>query len=164
MPSYPVEQVQDAHKLTADAEIEFYELTPAGTNAKIRFKPDNTMTWLGNEYTGLPVQFSGESQNAEGTMSQPKLVIGQPDIDLSMFKGLIYDGTIDGARIDKYTVLLTHALANQNIKRTNIYRVKRVDGYSALAISLSLATFSVTGPNQMPFRLYIPPAFPFVRL
>lgn len=163
MPTIPAEQITDSQLLTADAEIDLYQLTPVGGGA-IYFKNDNNVTWLGNTYTGFPLQFSGESWNAEGHMVQPQLTIGDTNIDLSVFKGLIWDGTIDNARIDKHTVLLSHITGNQNIKRTRTYRVKRVDGYSAAQITLALATFSVVGPTVLPFRQYIPPSFPFVRL
>jgi phage-related protein len=155
MPAIPAEQITDSQKLSADAEIELYELTPSGTIAKFYFKPDNTLTWLGNEYVGLPLEMSGESRNAEGALVQPQLTIGQPDINLSIFKGLIWDGTIDGARIDKHVVLLDHVLGNQNIKRTTTYRVKRVDSYGATQIILALDVFTTLGPTMMPFRQYI---------
>jgi len=160
----PQEHIAESQLLSPDAEIELYELTPSGSTAKIYFKNDNTVNWLGNEYTGLPLTFTGETFNAEGTAVQPQLMIGQPDVDLSMFKGLIWDGTLDNARIDRHKILLTHMINNQNIKQTLTYRVKRIDNYSASQITMALATFSVAGPTKMPFRLYIPPAFPFVRL
>lgn len=160
----PVSQIEDSQKLSADAEIEFWEITPAGGGAIFYFKNDNTMTYLGNEYVGLPLQLTGESRTAEGNPANPQLSIGQPDIDLSIFKGLIFEGNLDNAKIERHTVLLSHALSNTNIKRTDTYRVKRVDAYSAAQIVLVLATFSVAGPSMMPFRQYIPPAFPFVRL
>lgn len=164
MPVIPVSHIEDAHKMSADAEIELYELTPAGTTAKVRFKNDNTVTYLGNEFAGLPLNFTGVNKNAEGTMVQPSLTIGQSNIDLSMFKGLVFDGTLDNARIEKHTVLLSDLLANNDIKVVEVYRVKRVDNYGASQISLSLATFSVAGPTSIPFRQYIPPAFPFVKI
>lgn len=164
MANIPAEHITDSQLLTADGEIELFELTPSGTSAKLYFKNDNTLTWQGNEYTGLPLELSGEANNAEGTSVQPQLSIGQPNIDLSFFKGLIYDGSLDNARIDIHTVLLAHILANSNIKRTRTYRVKRVDNYGATQIVLALSVFSVSGPSQIPFRQYTPPAFPFVRL
>lgn len=160
----PSSHIQDAQKLSPDAEIDLFVLTPAGTNSKIYFKNDNTMTWLGNTYTGMPLSFTGESKNAEGVPVQPQLVLGQPDIDLSAFKGLIWDGTIDNAKIERYTVLLTDLINNVDIKQYRQYRVKRVDSYGASEIILALATFSTPGPTRMPFRTYIPPAFPFVRI
>jgi phage-related protein len=160
----PIEHIEDSQKLSADAEIELFELTPAGGGATMRFKNDNTVTWLGNEYVGLPLEFSGETHSAENGMSQPQLTIGQPDINLSMFKGLIHDGLIDGARVDKHTVLLHNLINNINIKVTRTYKVKRPDSYGVTSIILVLSTFSVAGPSTMPFRQFLPPAFPFVTL
>lgn len=164
MPSIPIEHITDTQQLSADAELDFYELTPAGQSGVIRFKNDNTMTWKGNEYFGIPVVLSGETFTSDGNMVQPQLVIGQTDIDLSVFKGLIYDGSLDGAKIERHRVLLTHALANQDIKTTRSYRVKRVDSYNTFQIVLALATFTVSGPSTMPFRQFLPPDFPFVRI
>lgn len=164
MPSIPIEHITDSQQLSADAELDFYELTPAGQSGVIYFKNDNTMTWKGNEYAGIPLTFSGEVHTADGNAVQPQLVLGQTNIDLSVFKGLIYDGSLDGAKIVRHRVLLTHALANQDIKVSRTYRVKRVDTYSAIQIVLALATFTVTGPSTMPFRQFLPPDFPFVRI
>lgn len=164
MTIYPSEHITDSQILSPDAEIDLYELTPIGEVGVFRFKNDNTQSWLGNEYLGLPLEFSGESSNSEGSMPQPQLIIGETDIDLSIFKALVFDGSIDGASITKHTVLLQNLLNNVNVKVTRSYRVKRVNDYSSMRISLSLASFSPSGPSTLPFRQFIPPAFPFVRL
>lgn len=159
----PAEQILDGLKMSADAEIDLFELTPAA-GGTIRFKNDNDVTYLSNLYSGIPLELSGEGRDSDKGFSQPTLVIGQPNIDLSAFKPLIYNGGLDGAIIQKHTVLLTHLLANQNLKKIVIYRVKRVENYSSSVISMVLSTFSPAGPSVLPFRQFVPPAFPFVRL
>lgn len=159
----PEEHVIDAQSMSLDAEIVFYELFPV-LGGVIRFKNDNDQEWMGELYKGIPLELSGEGRNSEQGMTQPSLTIGQPDIDLSAFKPLIANGGLDGARIDKHVVLLEHVLNDSNIKRTTTFRIKRVEKYSSTVISLVLATFSPAGPSNLPFRQFIPPAFPFVRL
>lgn len=162
--SIPIEHTIDAHKLNADGKIELYELTPSIGSGVLRFKPGPDHTWLGNLYSGISMQFEGESWSSSGISPQPSLVIGQNDIDLSAFKPLIWSGGLDNARITKHELLLTHLLGNNNIKKSTVYRVKKVDGYSVSQIKLILSVFSTSGPTSLPFRQYLPPAFPFVVL
>ena len=162
MPSIPASHIEDAHKLDADGKIWLFELTPSIGSGTLRFKNDNDVTWLGHEFTGIPLTLDGETQSSQGSPPQPTLVIGQQDIDLSAFKPLIWSGGLDNARIVRYKILVTDLLANNDIKETQVFRVKRVDGYSSTQIKLTLAVFSPSGPSSLPFRQYVPPAFPFV--
>jgi phage-related protein len=160
----PISHVNDAHSLSADGKVDLYELSPSVGSGTIRFKSGPTTSWLGRSYTGIGAEITGESQTAQGTAPQPGMIIGQTDIDLSAFKPLIWSGGLDNARIIRSRVLLDNMLNNRDIKETSIFRVKRVDGYTASQISLTLAVFSPTGPTTLPFRQYIPPDFPFVVL
>ena len=162
MSTIPSSHISDAYKLEADGKIHLYELTPSIGSGVIRFKNDYDVNWQGNLFTGLPMQVDGETYTAQGTSPQPSLVIGQPDIDLSAFKPLIWSGGLDNARIVRYKVLLDDILNNRNIRESQVFRVKRIDGYSSSQIKLSLAVFSPSGPSTLPFRQYTPPDFPFV--
>lgn len=164
MPEIPTEHILDSHKLIADGRVELFELTPAGGEGTLRFKPDNSVTWLGNFYTGIPVNITGEKKTADSGLQMPKMVIGEPNVDLSQFKGLIYDETIDNAVIVRYTVLLQNLLNNRNIREVQVYRVKRVEDYSRSKITLQLATLSDALGFSMPIRQYLPPAFPSVQM
>lgn len=164
MPQIPVEQIRDSHKLQADGLVDLFELTPALGSGVIRFKNDSDVTWRGNLYTGLPCQLSGEKNSAETGPTMPKLQIGQPNIDLSQFKGLIYDGSLDNAVITRITILLDDMLNNRLIRTTRVYRVKRVEGYSRSQINLQLASVSDSLGFSLPYRKYNPPAFPAVQM
>jgi phage-related protein len=164
MAAIPQSHIIDAHKMVGDAVIDLFELSPSIGSGTIRFKNDGDETWRGNVFFGMPLQLEGESFNAQGTSPQPSLSIGNLDVDLSAFKPLIWSGGLDNARIVRYKVLLDDLLNNRDIKQTTVYRVKRIDGYSSSQIKLSLAVFSPTGPSTLPFRAYVPPAFPYVVL
>ena len=162
MPNIPASHITDAYKLDADGKVTLYKLEPSVGSGSIFFKNDSDANWLGDEYTGIGLQLEGETYTSQGTSPQPTLTIGQNDIDLSPFKPLIWSGGLDNARVTRYRVLLTDLLANNNIKETSVFRVKRVDAYSSTKIQLVLSVFSPSGPSTLPFRQYIPPAFPFV--
>lgn len=164
MSTIPLEHIKDSHELVSDGRVELFELTPAGGTGTVRFKNENDVTWQGNLYTGLPVAMSGAKKSAENGISMPKLIIGQPNIDISMFKPLINDGWLDNAVVTKYTVLLTNLLANSNIKETEVFRIKRVEQYSRSQVTMQLATLSDSLGFQMPYRTYLPPAFPSVQM
>lgn len=164
MAQIPISHIEDAHKLDADAKIDLYQLSPSIGTGTIYFKNDNDVMWRGLKYEGIPLKMDGETFTSQGTSPQPTFTIGQEDIDLSAFKPLIWSGGLDNARIVRHRVLLDNLLNNRDIKETSIFRVKRIDGYSATQIKLSLAVFSPAGPTTIPFRQYIPPDFPFVVL
>ena len=159
----PISHVEDAHKLQADAEIHLYQIFPL-SGGTVYIKNDNPYTWLGNLYEGLPCAITGEKASADVSTPTPRMTIGQENLDLLPFKGLINDGYLDGARIVRHTVLLQNMLANANIKLTHHFRVKKVESYSRSRISLLLSTYSGAINQSFPIRQYVPPAFPWVEL
>lgn len=164
MAEIPLEHIKDSHQLLSDGRVDLFELTPSGGTGVVRFKNDNDVTWRGNTYTGLPVAMSGEKKSADTGLSMPKLQLGQPNIDLSQFKPLVYDGYLDNAVIIRITVLLDNLINNRLIREINTYRVKRVEQYSRSQISLQLATLSDSMGFSLPYRQYLPPAFPSVQM
>lgn len=164
MTQHPVTHVNDALSLTADARLDFFILTPSIGTGTIYFRPDNDVTWRGNTYLGLPLSFTGEKDSAEGGGSSPRLQIGSPNIDLSIFKSHIRDGSLDNAVVVRKTALLTDVLADNNIYSSKTYRVETVENYSRSSISLLLARFSGARRTTIPFRQFLPPDFPFVSL
>lgn len=160
----PATHITDAHKLAADGQLDLFALTPASGGATLRFKADNDLTWRSNTYYGLPMQFSSDASTVDKPADMPKLILGQQNIDLSMFKPLINDGSLDGCVVVRYHVLLTNALANANIFEMYTYRGKRVEGYNRSVVTLQLASLSDSLNFSLPYRQYLPPDFPAVEI
>lgn len=158
--SIPAAHIAEALKLTADAEIDLFELSPL-SGGTIYFKADNDVPWLGHVYEGIPCVLTGEEDSLDKTPT-PRLTIGQEDVDLLPFKGLVFDRHLDGAMLVRRRVLLSNLLANANVKQTTHFRVKRVAEYSRSKIVLQLASFSGAVNQTIPFRQYLPPDFPWV--
>lgn len=163
MPAVPSSHITDSQKLEADGIVDLFELSP-NAGGTLYFKADDAITWLGNEYVGLPVKLSEISKNAENVSSMPKLVIGEENIDLSMFKPLIWDGHVDGAILIHKQILLDNLLANLNICEITTYRVKRPENYSRSRIVLQLSTSSNAMNFSIPNQQYYPPDYPSVML
>lgn len=161
-PAIPPSHVADALELKADAEIDLYELSPF-VGGTVYFKSDNDVTWRGQLYEGLPCALTGEEFSTDKTPT-PQLAIGQEDLDLLPFKGLIHDGSLDGATLVRKRVLLDDIINNRDIKQTTWFRVKQIPNYSRSKITLLLATFSSALNQTVPFRQYLPPDFPWVSL
>lgn len=159
----PSNHIADALKLQSDGKLHLFEVYPVN-GGSIFIKSDNPVTWLGNDYEGVPCVVSGETKSNDGSTPTPRMVIGQEDMDLLPFKGLINDGWLDGATIIRKKVLLDDLLANRDIKEVTNFRVKRVESYSRTKISLVLASFSAALSQTVPFRQYVPPDFPWVDL
>lgn len=162
MPTFPSAQIADAHKLAADGKVSLFELTPNDGSGMVYFKPDDTVTWRGNEYVGLPIVFSGEKRSAQGSSPQPTLTIGDQRVNLSPFKPFIYDGYLDGAAVARYEILLDDMLNNRAVYTQTLYRVRRIPTYGRYQIALQLATLSDSLGFTMPVRQYYTPAFPTV--
>jgi phage-related protein len=160
----PAEHIADAHKLTADGALDLFELTPAGSGATLRFKQDNDVTWRSNLYHGLPMQFTTDGSSTDKAADLPKLVIGQANIDLSLFKPLIYDGSLDGCVVVRYHLLLTNLLNNSSIYELYTYRGKQVQSYNRSVVTLQLASLSDSLNFSLPYRQYLPPDFPAVNI
>lgn len=164
MTQIPPEHIKDSHELIGDARIDLFELTPSGTVGTVRFKRDNDVTWRGNEYRGIPMTLVGEKKSSDNGLAMPKLTIGEENADLSEFKPLAFDGYLDNAVIIKITLLLDDLLNNRDIKQITTYRVKRLEENSRSKITLQLATLSDAMGFRMPYRQYMPPAFPSVQM
>lgn len=165
MPTFtPTEQIVDAHKLNADGYVELYEMSPGRGSGTIYLKADNPVTWRTKDYVGLPLTLSGEKHTADGSNPLPRLQIGQEQVNLLPFKGLIHDGDLDGGRIVRYEILLQDLLANRDVKRATYFRIKRVEGYSTTQITLQLATEAGAVGQTVPHRQYVPPHFPWVNI
>lgn len=160
----PVEHIADSHKLTADGRVELFELTPSSTEGTIFFKSDNDYTYRSVPYHGIPVGLSGEKKSSDAGLTMPRMTIGQPDIDISIFKPLVYDGFLDNAIIVRRAVLLDDMLNHRAIWELTTYRVKRVEEYGRSKIQLQLATLSDSLGFSMPYRTFIPPAYPSVQM
>jgi phage-related protein len=160
----PIEQIKDSHKLQADALIDLFELTPSGSTGTVRFKSDNDVTWRSHLYQGVPMSLSGEKRTSDAGLSMPKLTIGQENADLSQFKPLAFDGYLDNAVIVKITILLDDLLNDRLIRKLSVYRVKRLEENSRSKLIMQLATLSDSMGFQMPYRQFLPPAFPSVQM
>lgn len=164
MTGLPSSHIVDAHKLSADGLIDLYELVPAIGSGTLRFKGDQDVVWRGNLYTGLPVDFSGEQISAENGRSLPRIQIGSPNLDLSMFKPLVNAGSIDGGTLTRLRVLLTDVIGNYLIRETMVYEIRQVMAYSRTQITLQLALPSDGIGFTLPNRQYHAPDFPTVLL
>lgn len=163
MTTIPASHITDAQKLEADGIVELFELSPI-SGGTLYFKRGNTQTWQGNEYVGLPCGLSDWKQSAEKVAVQPRLTIGEENIDLSIFKPLLFDGTVDGAAVIYRRVLLDHIIANSPISQIAHFRVKRVESYSRSRVILGLSSASDSINFTLPNLQYFPPAYPAVSL
>lgn len=163
MSRIPQNHVNDALSMVADGKIDLFRLNPL-SGGTICIKDGSDETWLGDTYFGVPMQFSGDNRSNDGSTPTPRLQIGQQDLDLLPFKGLIFEGYLDGAAVTRKTILLDDLINQRNVARTLYYRVRRVENYSRTQISLVLSTYSAATGQTIPFRQYVTPDFPFVTL
>lgn len=159
----PYSQIVDAHKLDTDGMVSLFRLSPP-VGGTVDFKNGVEYTYQGLTYESLPCRLSGEKWSADAGTPTPRIMIGQPDLDLLPFKGLVHDGLLEGSTLIRYQVLLEDMLRDLNNKRTTYFKVKRVENYGRQQITLLLSTFSGASRQTYPFRQYTPPSFPWVKI
>lgn len=159
----PVNQVDDSQKLDADGLVSLFTIYPVvGGQMDVKSGPE--ATYQGVLYESLPIKLSGEKMSADGSSPTPRLIVGQPDLDLLPIKGLVHAGNLEGARIERRQVLLEDLLDDFDSVRVSYYKVKRVEGYTRTQLTLLLSTFSGAAYQPFPHRQYLPPEFPWVVL
>src|SRR3546814_5057350 len=99
----------DAHLLEADGEVYLYEISQSEGGGTVRIKADNTVTWRGNDYEGLPLKWEGESYSSDGTVARPTITIGDQQINLMALKPLLFDGSLDGGTVVRHRIQIGRA-------------------------------------------------------
>jgi hypothetical protein len=161
--AFPQSQIEDAHKLEADGRVLLFQIEPL-LGGVIYLKSGPEFTYLGHLYESVPISLTGERWSADNSTPTPRLTVGQPDLDLLPFKGLVFDGYLEGAKITRHAVLLDDMLNQRPYKRSVVYKVQQVENYGRTRIILVLSNFAGAVNQSFPFRQYVPPAFPWVQL
>ena len=71
----PATHIAEAHKLTADAIRDLYELQLRDGHGTVRFTQDNSVSWQSNLYEGVSLRMSGDTRSAEGEDNRPVLQV-----------------------------------------------------------------------------------------
>lgn len=156
----PLSHLQDAQKLTSDAYVDLYRLVLRNDPVTFRFKANNTVTWQGNTYEGMPISFSGEKRNSDGEQNKSALRIVNP---YGIFDDALLNNKIDMAVVTRYRLLSAHVDSNVNIYQQRMWRVmKVVEWISGQSVTLELWNMTDGVNFMIPGRMYIPPEFPMV--
>ena len=160
--SVPQSHADEAMKLTADAEVDLYQLTIPQAGVTFRFKNNNTVTWQGFTWEGIACQLGGESYTSDDQEARPVLSLVNPD---GIFNEPVMDKLLYKATLIRKRVLLAHLEANANIFVQRQWFVERPkELISGQLVSLELRSM-IEGPNFfLPARMFIPPEFPTVSL
>lgn len=160
----PESHVEEAHKLTADALVDLFEITLVGTPSPtiVRFRDGPQVTWQSKVYESMACRLSGYQLNADGSKSRPILSVMNP---AGIFNSFVFNGYLDGAQVVRRRVLRTHLESNVNLSDPVFWYVARVrELISGQGITLELRSLS-DGPDLMiPARKFMPPEFPFITL
>jgi lambda family phage minor tail protein L len=158
--SEPTSHIVESQKLTADGVVELFEIV-LNDNSHVYIKNNNTVTWQGIAYEGMPLKMSGVSANADEEQSRPTMVIFNPE---NMFGSFVANGVMEKALVIRRRVLYVDLLANNNIASTRRWLVGRVTSLTQQSLTVELRNLT-DGPNfVVPRRMYTPPDFPVVSL
>jgi lambda family phage minor tail protein L len=160
----PASHVEEAQKLTADALVDLFEITPVGTSSPtvVRFRDGPQVTWQANVYESMAVRLMGYQVSADGGKSRPTLTIANP---AGLFNSFVFAGYLDGAQVVRRRVLRQHLETNVNLSDPNFWYVARIkEVVAGQGITMELRSLS-DGPDLViPARKFMSPEFPFVTL
>lgn len=157
----PVEHLEDAKKLEADAYVELFEIELPDRQGKIYLKSDNDAVWQGNKYEGTALKFDGLSKSSSDETSRPKFSVWNPE---GVFSYLVDRGSLDNATIYRIRLLKRHLEEDVPISRTQQWRVSRIVSITRRNIVMELRDQLDGQFFQIPGRMFIPPDFPQVSL
>lgn len=157
----PAEHITDAQKLDADGYVYLYQITLADRVTKIYQKPNNTVTWQGDTYEGVPIELTGVARHADDETSRPKLMLYNP---LNVFSALVDRGLLEGGIVTRYKVLKTHLDLDLPLYRREQWKLSRVASVKRNFIACELRDMLDGQIFSTPPRMYIPPDFPAVSL
>lgn len=158
MCSIPEVQLEDAQKLLADGIVQLYEIKLAD-GTYLHLKADNSVSWNGYEWTGIPILFEGYSSAQGDSYSRPTLSIANPDGAFSTF---VRDGFLDRAVVNRYVVLYDDIINNNPVYQKKTWIIWFIKTLNKNMIQVELRN-PMDGVNfDVPARMYIPPEFPFV--
>jgi lambda family phage minor tail protein L len=156
----PIEHLQEAQKLQADAEVDLFYVKLKNLPVEFRFKGEDTITWQGKKYEGMACKLTGDSQSADGEESRPLLQVMNP---FGIFNSAAKKGQLDLATVIRYRVLRGNLDADINIATRRMWYVGRIrELISGQSISLELRNMTEGANFQIPCRMFIPPDFPMV--
>lgn len=164
--SIPEEHLEDAQKLLADGIVQLYEIK-LSNNTYLHLKSDNSVSWNGYDWQGIPILFEGYSSAQGDTYSRPTLSIANPDGVFSTSvlptDGYSY-GLLDRAVVNRYIVLYDDLVNNRPIYQKKTWIIWFIKTINKNIIQVELRN-PMDGVNfDVPARMYIPPEFPFVSL
>lgn len=161
MTELPHEQIDDVHKLTADAIVELFHII-LNDGSNIYVKANDTVEWQGKSWEGIGIKMGTVTNSSDASeSSRPQLAVANP---LGVFSSFVAAGKLDRAEILRYRVLRNHILTNRNIFSRQTWKVMRIVSLNKQMITLELRN-QLDGPNFVtPARMYLAPEFPTVTL
>lgn len=158
----PRSHLEESQKLTADGEVNLYEIHLKNDPVVFRCKANDTVVWQGRTWEGMGIKMSGDSRSADEEEAKPRLTIVNP---AGIFNKPAVEGKIDQAIVVRKRILRRHLDENLNIFHQRMWWVGKIpELISGQLITLELRSMT-EGPNfQLPVRYYAPPEFPLVSL
>lgn len=172
----PETQLEDAQRLVGDGIVQLYEIK-LNNGTVLHLKQDNSVSWNGYDWLGIPILFEGYSTAQADSYSRPTLSIANPDYvnandgnARSSYSNLVLPregypyGLLNRAEVTRYLVLYEDLIADKPIYQKKQWIIWFIKSINRNVIQVELRN-RMDGVNfDVPARMYIPPEFPFVTL
>lgn len=152
--SAPVEHLQEALKLEADAYVDLWEIRLRSTPTIARFRNGSACTWQDMDFEGLACQLQGEGQSTEGQHARPTLTVANPE---KIFGPFAAAGYFDLAEVIRRRVLQQHLQNDVNIFQQRVWICGRPVNVTPQTLTLELRSPTDIPLWKTPRRTYSPP-------
>ena len=157
----PDSHLEDSNKLDADAYIELFKIILSDNSSIVYLKDSNDASWQGNTYEGTGIKLTGVGTYSDDETARPQLTLFNPK---GVYSSLVDEGLLDNATVIRTRILKKHLEEDENISRSQQWRVNRVATLTKHSMSLELRDMLDGQYFLTPGRMYIPPEFPQVNL
>ena len=149
-----------AQDLSPDAIVSLFRFD-LSDGTIIRFTAQQTVTWLGNVYSGIPCALTQMQQDATGKASRPKFTFVNPE---GIFTSVIQGGLLDNASLTRIRLLRADLEANVNASVTDQLFVAKILSLNKDLCSVEMRDIFDGHTFKLPARSYRPPEFPHVKI
>lgn len=161
MTTIPIEHLKDAQKLTADAQVDLWEVVLRKNQGTIYLSSGMNVTWQGHSYDSTPILLGAEKQSSDEEVSRPPLTIFNPE---NVFASFVVTRILEKSIVKRKRLLKANLDADLPIFEQKTWFIGRVTSFVRGTLTVELRNL-LDGPNfTMPRRQYIPPDFPTVSL
>lgn len=162
--SLPDDLKNTAHELSPDAMVQLFQLRLRDdpdeiSQTTLYFWAGEDITYLGDDYLGVPCALSGVAVNTDGEANRPNFSIVNPE---GLFSAAIARGYTTRAVLTEYRMLLADLHTNTGQHMVRRWIINKTLALNKYTVSFELRDLTDGQDFKLPPRVFASPEFPSV--